>query len=55
MITKREIIVLAILCLVFCQASFIRPKRIKNENLQTPKLPMYVGSSYHILYGNPKN
>ena len=21
----------------------------------TPKLPMYVGSSYHILYGNPKN
>jgi hypothetical protein len=53
--TYKHILILPIICAVLCSAAFIESDDQPSEGLRIPKLPMYVGSSYHILYGNPKN
>jgi hypothetical protein len=53
MIQPKSFTLLFILCAVLTSAAFL--KKEDPSTVRLPKIPMYVGSSYHILYGNPKS
>jgi hypothetical protein len=52
--TQKALTILLI-CVAACSAAMIETNQEAVNNINTPKIPMYVGSSYHILYGNPKS
>ena len=53
MISKALLLVLSVITLL-CSSAFIETK---NNPIQVdvPKISMYLGSSYHVLFGNPKS
>ena len=55
MIAPKSIALLFALFIVLISGAFIKNDEQSTSNLGIPKIPMYVGSSYHILYGNPKS
>lgn len=51
----QKALTLLLLSIVLSSAAFIETDEKLTAILGIPKIPMYVGSSYHILYGNPKS
>ena len=51
----QKALALLFLSIVLSSAAFIETDEKPTAALGIPKIPMYVGSSYHILYGNPKS
>lgn len=51
----QKALALLFLSMVLSSAAFIEIDEKPTAALGIPKIPMYVGSSYHILYGNPKS